>query len=109
MLLTFVNSSVTTAICSSTLSEMGNCSIQFGQHPFYQDLGPPINGSLNSSLALPLMGNCVLYYLRITFTLDSEPQPIILRQNYTTGGSGIEMGVGVGGGGGDQGAGAPHA
>ena len=74
---------VTTANCSTTLSEMSNCTIQYGKNSSYQDLGPPISAPLNSSFSLPLMKSSTLYYVQITFMLNS--QPVILRRNYTTG------------------------
>ncbi len=77
---------VTVVNCSTTLSEMGNCTIQYGRDPSYQDLGPPISGSLNSSFPLPLMESSTLYYIQITFMMNSE-LVIFLRRNYKTGNS----------------------
>ena len=80
-LLTFEDC-VTTAFCSTTLSEMGNCTIQYCRDPSYQELGPPMSGPLNSSFPLPLMESSTLYYIQITFMLNSEA--FILQRNYTS-------------------------
>ena len=73
---------VTVVNCYTTLRVMGNCTIQYGQDPSYQDFDPPISGPLNSSIPLPLMESSTLYYVQITFMLNS--QPFILSTNYTT-------------------------
>ena len=62
---------------------MGNCTVQYGRDPSYQDLGPTIAGPLNSSFTLPLMESSTLYYIQTTFMFNS--QPVTLRRNYTTG------------------------
>ncbi len=70
----------TIANCSTTQSDMGNCTVQYGQVP--SSLGPPINGSLNSSFSLPLESS-TQYYFVITFMQNSTIA--ILRRNFTTG------------------------
>ena len=66
--------------CSTTQTEMGNCTIQLGQDPSYQDLGPPTSGPPNSSFPLLLMEGST-YYIQITFTLNSET--FIMKGNFT--------------------------
>lgn len=76
---------ITTASCSTTLSERGNCTIQYGKDPFYLDLGPPISGPLNSSFSLPRMETSTRYYVQVTFTLNSNT--VVLRENITLNGN----------------------
>ena len=70
----------TTASCFSTQSETGNCTIEYGQDPFFQNFSNSISDPLNSSLDLE---TSTLYYLQIKFMLNSDS--VILRRNYTTG------------------------
>ncbi len=67
--------------CSSLLDE-GGCVIRYGQDPSYQDLGPPIQGPLNSSFPLPLMEVTTTYYYQVTINSSLIIQ---LRGNLTTG------------------------
>ncbi len=70
---------IVTVNCSTTLSDKGNCTIEYGPDP---DLGPPISGPLNSSLTLPLKESSTLYYIQIRFMTDFEFATF--RRNYTT-------------------------
>ena len=73
---------MTIAYCSSTHSKTGTCVIQYGQDPSYRVLGPPITAPLNTSFSLPLMEASTLYYVQITFIVNS--QPVVLKTTYTT-------------------------
>ncbi len=80
--LTFTFESCTSSVfCSSLLNE-GRCVIRYGQDPSYQDLGPPIQGPLNSSFPLPLMEATTTYYYQATINSSLIIQ---LRGNLTTG------------------------
>ena len=78
---------VTTANCFSLVSDVGNCTVQYGQDPSYEDLGPPIIAPLNSSFTLPGLESSAFYYFQITFMVDSELEPIVQRKNFTTEGT----------------------
>lgn len=72
---------LTTAACSTTLSEMGNCTLQYGQE---QNLEYSIiSSAFNTFFDLPLMDSSTLYYFNVTFMLNS--QQVFLRQTFTTG------------------------
>ena len=74
---------ITSASCSTTLSEEGNCSIEYGEDPGYENLGGPVSGHLNSLFSLPLMESSTLYYIQITLLLNSRS--FVLRRNFSTG------------------------
>ena len=70
---------MTTLICFYLLSE-GQCFIQYGQDPSYQDISPPIKGPLNSPFTLPLINENTFYYYRVNSTFDIQ-----FTGNFTTG------------------------
>ena len=53
-----------TLLCSSPYIE-GECSIQYGKDPSYQDLNPPIVGPINSSFTLHLLDEKTIYYYKV--------------------------------------------
>ncbi len=62
---------VTTVRCSTTLSEIGNCTVQYGQDPSIKNFSLSIRRALNSPTTLPLEPNTVYYYLA-TVTINSS-------------------------------------
>ena len=51
----------------------GNCSIQYGLDPSYQDLSPPVQTSLNTPITLPFMTPSTYYYLLTVIINSSLP------------------------------------
>ena len=80
--LTFTFESCTSSVFCFSLLDEGECVIQYGQDPSYQDLGPPIQGPLDSSFPLPLMEATTTYYYQVTINSSLIIQ---LRGNFTTG------------------------
>ncbi len=80
--LPFTFESCTSSVFCSSLLDEGGCVIRYSQDPSYQDLGPPIQGPLNSSFPLPLMEATTTYYYQVTFNSSLIIQ---LRGNLTTG------------------------
>ncbi len=70
---------MTFVLCSSPLDE-GECYVQYG--PSSQDLGPPIQGPLNSSFPLPLMEASTTYYYQVTINSTLNIQ---FKGTFTTG------------------------
>ena len=66
-------------ICTYQSSE-GQCFIQYGQDPSYQDLSLPIQGPLNSPFTLPLMDENTFYHYLVNNTFG-----ILFTGNFTTG------------------------
>ncbi len=71
---------MTFVLCSSQLDE-GECYVQYG--PSSQNLGPPIQGPLNSSFPLPLTEATTTYYYQVT--INSSLITHQLAGNFTTG------------------------
>ena len=61
----------TDATCVSSESD-GNCSIEYGQDPSYQDLSPPIQTPLNCLITLPLLEPNTIYYYQVTIIINSS-------------------------------------
>ncbi len=60
---------IVTVMCISSEST-GNCSVQYGQDPSYQDLSLPIQSPLNSTFPLPLLESNTVYYYLATVTIN---------------------------------------
>ena len=70
---------MTTLLCSYPSSE-GQCFIQYGQDPSYQDLNFTFQGPLNSRFTLPLLDENTLYYYLLNNTFGIQ-----FTGNFTTG------------------------
>lgn len=82
-------------LCNSSTDDEGECAIQYGLDPSYQDLGPPINDSLNSKFSLPFIEPNTLFYYYINATINSSNIIIQFEGNFTTGESKFDQSLWV--------------
>ena len=64
-------------MCSTNTERTGNCTVQYGIDPFYQNLSAPVIGPVNSLLTIVDIETTITYYHQASVIINSSLEIII--------------------------------